>query len=109
MCTLFLKISKISYSQGNIQRNLSLEIKYYLLTCPLYLYYTLLSGLSIGFEVDGDILKVDGYGGQRPPTQVRGLGAADAPSGVQGQSLVVGPGGEAPRSKMNLMFDIAKN
>ena len=25
------------------------------------------AGLSIGFEVDGDILKVDGYGGQRPP------------------------------------------
>ena len=39
MCTLFLKISKISYSQSNIQRNLSLEIKYYLLTCRLYLYY----------------------------------------------------------------------
>ena len=26
-----------------------------------------LSGLSIGFEVDGDILKVDGYGGRKPP------------------------------------------
>ena len=38
----FLKISNISYSQSNIQRNLSLEIKYYLLTCPLYLYYILL-------------------------------------------------------------------
>ena len=26
------------------------------------------SGLSIGFEVDGDILKVDSYGGQGPHT-----------------------------------------
>ena len=42
MCTLFLKISKISYSQSNTQRNVSLEIKYYLLTCPPYLYYILL-------------------------------------------------------------------
>ena len=61
------------------------------------------SGLSIGFEVDGDILKVDGY------TQGRGLGATDAPSGVHGQSPVGDPGGEPPGSKMNLMFDIAKN
>ena len=29
------------------------------------------SGLSIGFEVDGDILKVDGYGGRRPPHKWR--------------------------------------
>ena len=36
---LFRKLSKNSYSQSNSQRNLSLEIKYYLLTCPLYLYY----------------------------------------------------------------------
>ena len=35
--------------------------------------------------------------GAKAPTQARGLGAADAPSGVQGLS------------KMNLMFDIAKN
>ena len=69
----------------------------------------LIAGLSIGFEVDGDILKVDGYEGQRPLTQARGLGAADAPSRVQGQSPVGGPGGKAPGSKMNLMFDIAKN
>ena len=32
-----------------------------------------------------------------------------SPSGVQGKSPVGGPGGEAPGSKMNLMFDIAKN
>ena len=61
--------------------------------------------MSIGFEVDGDILKVD----KKAPTQARGLGAADNPSGVQGQSPVGGPGGEAPGSKMNLIFDIAKN
>ena len=73
-----------------------------------YVTWDTQSGLSIGFEVDGDILKVDGYGGRRPPKQARGLGAADAPSGVQGQSPVGGPGGEAPGSKMNLMFDIAK-
>lgn len=33
-----------------------------------------------------------------------GSGAAEAPSGVQGQSPVGGPGGEAPGSKMNLTF-----
>ena len=48
------------------------------------------SGLLIGFEVDGDILKVDGY------TQGRGLGVTDAPSGVHGQSPVGDPGGEPP-------------
>ena len=56
----------------------------------------MISGLSIGFEVDGDILKVDGYGGPKAPTQARVLGAADAPSGVQGQSPIGGPGGKAP-------------
>ena len=40
---------------------------------------------------------------------MRGLGVADTPSGVQGQGPVGGLVGEAPRSKMNLMFDIAKN
>ena len=38
----FFKISNISYSQSNIKKNLSLEIKYYLLTYPRYLYYILL-------------------------------------------------------------------
>ena len=38
-----------------------------------------------------------------------GSGAADAPSWVQGQSPVGGPGGEAPGNKMDLMSDIAKN
>ena len=27
----------------------------------------LVTGLSIGFEVDSDILKADGYGGRKPP------------------------------------------
>ena len=36
------------------------------------------------------------------PTQARGLGSADAPSGVQGQNCFGGPGsGEVPESKMN--------
>ena len=64
-------------------------------------------GLSIRFEVDGDILKVDGFGGRRPLHR-RGVWgaavAADAPSGVQGQSPIGGPGGIAPGSKMNLTF-----
>ena len=38
------------------------------------------------------------------PPQARGLRAAEAPSGVQGQSPIGGPGGEVPGSKMNLMF-----
>ena len=41
--------------------------------------------------------------GAEGPHTSEGSGAADAPSGVQGQSPV------APGSKMNLMFDIAKN
>ena len=45
--------------------------------------------------------------GLSAPIQARGLGAADVPSGVQGP--VVGPGDKAPGSKMNLMFNIAKN
>ena len=48
-------------------------------------------------------------GAEGPSHKRGGLGVADAPSGVQGQSPVGGPGGKAPRSKMNLMFDIAKN
>ena len=47
--------------------------------------------------------------GPKAPTQARGLGVADTPSGVQGQSPVGGPGGESPGSKINLTFDIAKN
>ena len=38
------------------------------------------------------------------PTQARGLGSADAPSGVQGQTRFGGPGSEAPGSKMNSTF-----
>ena len=38
------------------------------------------------------------------PPQARGLGAAEAPSEVQGQSPVGGPGGKAPGSKMSLTF-----
>ena len=72
--------------------------------------FTRCAGLSIGFEVDGDILKVDSYMyGAEGPHSSEGSGAADAPSGVQGQSPVGGPGGKDPGSKMNLMFDIAKN
>ena len=59
----------------------------------------LIAGLSIGFEVDGDILKVDGYEGQRPLTQARGLGAADAPSGVQGAEPRWGSRGRSPREQ----------
>ena len=42
------------------------------------------------------------HGGPYAPALARGLGAAQAPSGVQGQSPVGSPGGEAPGSKMNL-------
>ena len=42
--------------------------------------------------------------GAGDPPQARDLGAAEAPSRVQGQSPVGGPGGEAPRRKMNLTF-----
>ena len=36
--------------------------------------------------------------------EARGLGAAEAPSGVQGQRPIGGPGGKAPGSKMDLVF-----
>ena len=36
--------------------------------------------------------------------EARGLGAVKAPSGVQGQHPIGGPGGEAPGSKMDLVF-----
>ena len=42
--------------------------------------------------------------GAEGPHTGEGSGAADTPSGVQGQSHVGGPGGEAPGSKMNLTF-----
>ena len=47
-------------------------------------------GLSIRFEVDGDI-ESSWLWGLEAPTQARSLGATDAPSGVQGQSPVEGP------------------
>ena len=47
--------------------------------------------------------------GAKGPHTSEGSGGADAPSRVQGQSPVGGPGSEAPGSKMNLTFDIAKN
>ena len=52
------------------------------------------TGLSIRFEVGGEIVKVDGTGGHRPPHR----------RGVQGQSPFVGAGGEAPGSKMSLTY-----
>ena len=60
--------------------------------------------MSIRFGVDRDIFEADGYGGPKAATQARGLGMADVPSRVQGQSPAGGTGGKAPRSKMNLMF-----
>ena len=36
--------------------------------------------------------------------EARGLGAVKAPSRVQGQHPIGGPGGEAPGSKMDLVF-----
>lgn len=38
------------------------------------------------------------------PLTGEGFGAAQVPSGVQGQSPVWGPGGNAPGSKMSLTF-----
>ena len=48
--------------------------------------------------------------GAEGPHASEGSGVADAASGVQGQSPVGGPGGEAPGSKIhvNLMFDTPK-
>ena len=42
--------------------------------------------------------------GPEAPREARGLGAAYAPSGVQGQRPFGGPGGEAPGSKTDLRF-----
>ena len=42
-------------------------------------------GLSIRFEEDGDILKVDGYGGQRPSNRQGVWGRLTPPSGTGAQ------------------------
>jgi len=44
-----------------------------------------------------------GAGGPGPPTG-KGLGTAEVPSGVQGQSPVGGPVGQTPGSKTSLTF-----
>ena len=65
------------------------------------------AGLSIRFEVGGEIVKVDGTGGRRPPHRRVVWGAAQAPSGVQGQSPVGGPGANPPEAKWVWLIDIA--
>ena len=67
------------------------------------------SGLSIGFEVDADILKVDGYGSWRPPHKRGAWGRLTPPAGYRGRALLGVQWAKATGSKMNLMFDIAKN
>ena len=60
-----------------------------------------LSVLSIRFQIGGDIVKVDGTA----PLHWRGVWELPRPPlGVQGQSPIEGPGGEAPGSKMNLTY-----
>ena len=59
------------------------------------------SELSVRFEVDTDTLKVAGYGSRRPPERRRVWGQQMPPAGYRGRA--------ASGSKMNLMFDIAKN
>ena len=54
--------------------------------------------LSIGFEVDGDILKVDGYGGRRPPNKPGVWGWLTSPVGT-GAEPVGGTGDKAPEAK----------
>ena len=56
------------------------------------------SGLSIGFEVDSDILKVAGYGGRRPPHK-RGVGGGGLmpPAGYRGRALLGVQGVKPPR------------
>ena len=44
------------------------------------------TGLSIGFEVDGDILKVDGYEGRRHPNKRGVWGRLTPPAGYRGRS-----------------------
>ena len=46
------------------------------------------AGLSIGFEVDGDILKADGYGGRRPPNKRGVWGRLTPPAGYRGKALL---------------------
>ena len=53
------------------------------------------AGLSIGFEVDGDILKVDGYGGRRPPHKRGVWGRLMPPAGYRGRAPL-GVQGEKP-------------
>ena len=48
--------------------------------------YSLSTGLSIRFEVDDDILKVDGHGGRRPPQKQGVWEQLTPPAGYRGRA-----------------------
>ena len=56
-------------------------------------------GLSIGFEVHGDILKVDGYGGRRPPHKWGVWGWLMPPAGYRGRAPLGVQGEKPPEAK----------
>ena len=56
-------------------------------------------GLSIGFEVDGDILKVDSYGGRRPPHKRGVWGRLTPPAGNRGRAPLGVEGVKPPEAK----------
>ena len=54
------------------------------------------SGLSIRFEVDGDILKVDGFGGRRPLHRRGVWGRLMPPVGYRGRAPLGVQGAKPP-------------
>ena len=60
--------------------------------------------MSIRFEGDGDIVKVDGTGSQRPPHRRAVWWPPRPPVGYKDRAPLGVQEGEAPGSKMNFTF-----
>ena len=59
----------------------------------------LIAGLSIRFEVGGEIVKVDGTGGRRPPHRRVVWGPPRPPAGYRGRAPLGVQGANPPEAK----------
>ena len=58
-----------------------------------------IAGLSIRFEVGGEIVKVDGTGGRRPPHRRGVWGPTRPPAGCRGRAPLGVQGAKPPEAK----------
>ena len=76
---------------------------HYCLIIPLFDYgdtvWSDKTGLPIRLEIDGDILKVDGYGGRRPAHMQGVWGWPMRPAGYRGRAPLVVQGAKPPEAK----------